>query len=457
MRDFAVLLPAGVWLICLLAVVSCCFIGGQPGESAAGFSLWTFARPHYAMYVPVAERWNASRRPHLNVYQLSLDALEQRALSGFLSGTPVADLIEMERSRVGGAFSGPLEAVGFLDLTEHIQSEGLLEELNEPSFSPWTSRGRIFGLPHDVHPVMLCYRADIVEAAGIHMGDIETWTDFSRVLQPLLADNDRDGKPDRYLLNFWPQQLDVMEALVLQAGGAFFDEQENVVIHSAVNARVISQIVAWCVGPDRIAIDAEEFTPSGNRLKLEGRVIASIMPDWLAGVWKSDMPELAGKLKLMPLPAWEPGGRRTSVWGGSMLGIARSTSDPEAAWDLAKYLYLSRDVARELYVTNGIISPVKKYWQEDFYRDADSFFCGQSPGQAYIALAPEVPRRTSSPFNRFARERVRDVVVGLRDYAIAHEAYAVDDLLEEADRRLKRVQAAVQKVVDRNVFLRSGS
>ena len=128
-------------------------------------------------------------------------------------------------------------------------------------------------------------------------------------------------------------------------GGSYFDERERVAINSEVNAEVIATLATWVTGPGRIAVDAQEFTASGNRLKLEGFVVASIMPDWLGGVWKQDMGDLAGKVKLMPVPAWKEGGCRTTVWGGTMLGIARSTKDPEAAWEMAKHLYLSEDLA----------------------------------------------------------------------------------------------------------------
>ena len=134
--------------------------------------MWLSAPPHYRMYVPMVQEWNATHSDHYNLVLLSLPALERRMLSAFTSGTPAADLLEVERKPAARAFMGPLEGVGFVDLTDRLKSEGLLDKLNAPSFTPWTSRGRNFGLPHDVHPVMLGYRADIVEAAGLEkIGD----------------------------------------------------------------------------------------------------------------------------------------------------------------------------------------------------------------------------------------------------------------------------------------------
>ena len=231
---------------------------------------------------------------------------------------------------------------------------------------------------------------------------------------------------------------------------------KKVAIDSEVNAKVVAKMVTWLTGPRRIAVDAQEFTASGNRLKLEGFVVASIMPDWLGGVWKSDLKGLEGKIKLMPLPAWEKGGCRTSVWGGTMLGIARSSEDPDSAWELAKHLYLSEDLARQLYESNGIISPIKKLWSESFYDVTDPYFMGQAPGREFIKLAESVPQRSSSPFNQITKERVRDAVVAVRRYAEEEGVYELGRLIEVARDELRRAHDDIQRRIDRNVFLGDG-
>src|SRR5262245_3698937 len=292
-----------------------------PAPRGTGMRFWTFARLHHQMYVPQVEAWNRTHATPVQLSLLSINALEQRMLSAFLAETTAAELIEVERRNASRAFAGPLESVGFVDLTERLRSEGLDRKINGASFSPWTSRGRVFGLPHDVHPVMLAYRADIVESAGIDVGQIETWDDFARVLGPLMAERDADGRPKRYLLNLWENHIEVLELLLLQAGGGLFDEAGQPTLDLAVNADVVAQVVAWTAGPQRIAADAPYFSASGNKLLLDGYVLASFMPDWMCNLWRNEIPQLAGKVKLMPLPAWTRDGRRTSVWGGTMVGI----------------------------------------------------------------------------------------------------------------------------------------
>jgi len=455
---FDMLSPGG-WIICALAMISALMLFLWPIAQQEGIVFWLFAKSHQRLYEPQTAAWNAAQRPAERVHLLLLSgsALQRRLLSGFLSGTPLPDLVEAYAQIVAQAFKGPLEDVGFVDLTDLVQAERMDEQINAPSLALWTSRGRIFGLPHDVHPVLLAYRADIVEAAGIDVGAVETWDDFVRVLRPLVRDIDGDGYPDRYLLNIWETNSELIESLMLQAGGALIDAQERLVMHSESNARVLATVVSWTTGPDRIAVNAPEFDAAGNKMRLDGTVLFSLMPDWLTSAWRQDLPKLAEKVKLMPLPAWEQGGRRTTVMGGTMLGIPKRVKDFDSAWRYAKYLYLSPDLARTLFRNTGIISPVKRHWIDPVYDEPSSYFCGQRYGRLYIAAAPDVPPRTSSPYNALAQIKMADSALALKAYAQQHGRYTAAELLPEAGRLLAQAEAEVRAQMQRNVFLEQGN
>ncbi len=448
-------LSPGVRVIIVLGLVASVVVGVRRGLKTDDTTMWVFSRMHYRMYEPFVEEWNRTHDDDVQLTLMSIPALERRVMGGFMSGIPTAELIEVERRMAGRAFAGPLSTVGFVDLTERLASEGLLDRINAPSFSPWTSRHRIFGLPHDVHPVLLCYRADLVEAAGIDVSTIETWSDFAEAMRPLMADKDGDGNPDRYLMSFWPSHVDALEVFLLQAGGGFFNEAGDPIIDSEQNARTIARLATWCEGPGRIAADAPEFSAAGNRLKLDGYVIAAIMPDWLCNFWRSDVPELAGKLKLMPLPAAYPGGPRTSVWGGTMLGIPRSADNFEELWDFANTLYFSDELARTLYREGDIITPIKDHWSDPIFDEPDPFFSGQAKGRLYIEQAPHVPLRHASPFHILARDRVQDSLIRLISHARVHGYESQEDLEPEALRLLQGAQGYVERHMARTAALRN--
>jgi arabinosaccharide transport system substrate-binding protein len=446
-------LSVGSGVVLLLSLVSAVVLGFTPVTSRTATQFWTFTRMHAAIYRPALERWNAQHPDRsVDMTVFALPALERRTMSAFLSRTAMAELLEVERTIAQRAFGGPLEDVGFVDLTDRLRDEGLLDRINPASFSPWTSRGRIFGIPHDVHPVMLAYRADLVEAAGIDVSTIETWEDYFRVMRPLMADGDGDGEPDRYLLSFWETHAEPLEMLLLQAGGGFFDEAGHPTITSEVNVRTLSTLACWLGGPMRVCADAPDFNASGNELKLKGYVVGSFMPDWMCDIFQKEIPQLAGKLRLMPMPAWERGGRRTSVWGGSMLGISKSAPNFDQCWEVAKALYLSPELARKLYEEGDIISPVRSNWSDPIYDEPDAYFCGQAKGRMYIDLAGQIPTRPSSPFTLMARNRVGEALMALAQIARSTDASSPEALFSDAERLLAAADRSVRTAMSRNRF-----
>ncbi|HSI08113.1 MAG TPA: extracellular solute-binding protein [Rariglobus sp.] len=453
-RAFLQLTTPAVWVLLVLAVAASTYVAMRPRHRLEGGVLWTFSRPHSPGYIPVLAEWKREypEKPY-ELVLLDYNALQNRMLSGFLSGTPVADLMEVERNIAARAFTGPLDDVGFVDLTDRLKADGLFDRLNAPSFSPWTSRGRIFGLPHDVHPVLLAYRADIVEAAGIDLSKADTWAKFFAAMRPLMNDTDGDGRPDRFIINFWATNAQAIEMLLIQAGGGFFDANERPALDTEINARVLANLATWSAGPARVAVDAPEFSAAGNALKLNGTVLSALTPDWLTGVWKTDLANLSGKWKLMPLPAWEAGGRRTSVQGGSMLGIPKTTRDFEAAWALAKRLYFAPDHIESFYRQSNIISPLRDSWTLPVFDEPDAYFSGQPVGRLFINQAPNVPPRTSSPYNTLALDRVTNVLVTLTDRVAAGQITNPEELIPEARRLLAEEQRQVARLINRNVFL----
>jgi arabinosaccharide transport system substrate-binding protein len=100
---------------------------------------------------------------------------------------------------------------------------------------------------------------------------------------------------------------------------------------------------------------------------------------------------------------------------------------------------------------------VKRYWTESWYDQPVPFYSGQAPGRLFIELAPTVPLRTNSPFNRGVQTNMRDVLLSLRAYAEANQVSDAEALLPEARRLIGEVEALVTKQMARNVFSREAA
>ncbi len=406
-RTFSLLAIA----IALITLGSVRWLVIRPDPTPATHELWTFAEGHAKLYREQVEQWGITA--DLDITLLGMAALERRMMGGFLSDAPLAGLIEIERRMAARAFAGPEEAIGFTDLAPRLRDEGLLERINPASFGPWRVGEEIFGLPHDVHPVMLSYRVDICERFGVDIASINTWDDFEREMRKVMVDEDGDGEKDHYPIAFGLTHRDQLELLLLQSGGGLFDASGEPMLTSDANIRALVRLSDWIAGVDPIAADARWDTPGGQSQFISGRAVCAFMPDWQCNVWKRDMPQLAGKVRLIPLPAFEPGGRRTSVWGGTMLGIARDDPNQDALWALAKRFYLSAESARSLYETSDIITPIAEYWADPVYDVPDPYFAGQAKGRDYINLAGQIPPRHPSVFNDEALNLVSEVLSAL--------------------------------------------
>jgi arabinosaccharide transport system substrate-binding protein len=340
--------------------------------------------------------------------------------------------------------------VGFLDLTERLEREGLRERLVEERLSLWQARRRVFALPHDVHPVMLAYRADIVAELGIEVDAIRTWNDFVALRTKVQKDFDGDGVIDRYLIDLPIAEPWGLQTLLLQRGVSFFDAEGNLTLDRPETVDTILWYVHQVEGKERIATQAGWGQPLAKAMK-DGWAVFYLTPDWRTAVMQLEAPGVRGLFEVMPLPAWTPGGRRTSVWGGTGLAITRATKRPELAWELAKALYFDPEHLGERFLHTNIIPPLKDSWELPAFKRKNPFFRGQAIGVEYAKLAREVPPSTSTPYSLRASDRLGDVFLkGLEHYRRHGDA----GLREAIARELHTTCRDLEYFMGRNVLAR---
>lgn len=408
-----------------------------------------FAPNHEEAYREVLPEFERQHGVTVQLQLVSQRALQSRLQSALLTGADVPDLVELLEGSIGYFARGPLEDVGFIDLTDRLHSEGLYDAMVESRYSLWASRGRIFALPHDVHPVTLAYRRDLIEELGIDVDALQTWDDFVAMGQKVVADLTGDGHIDRYALDTPLNSTAVIQMLLLQRGGQIFDEQGNVVFDSELTADTIAWYVRQTIGPDRIGYEAG-WGQSLVKAMNDGLVLFFFCPDWRTKAFEMDMPHLHGKLGLMPLPAWEPGGRRTSSWGGTGLAITKSSKNPELAWELAKFLYLDTAELGKRFRSMNIVPPLKAAWDLPAFDEQRPFFGGQPIGRLFADLAPQTPPTYISPYSGLASVKMTDVYLDAIDHYRTHGEVGLKEQIRD---NLARQADYVRKVLARNVFL----
>ncbi|GAB4456871.1 MAG: hypothetical protein OHK0029_15570 [Armatimonadaceae bacterium] len=437
----------------ILAVVSgVLLLVNQPPKKTATLTMWTFARNHYDAYlaaIPAFEKAHPGVTVDLQL--VANNGLAQRLQAAFQADVDVPDLVEIEISSAGTFFRGPLKHIGFADITDRLKAEGLYEKMVASRFAPYTSRGRVFGLPHDVHPVMIGYRRDIFEEEGVDVSQIETWDDFIEVGKRLTIPN------KRYMIEMSDTGRDQIEACLFQRGGGYFNEAGELIFDNEVAV----ETMAWYVP---LVADQRAGKPNPNKIANTlsssfGAVIAQgmeqgyflcvVMPDWRTKLFETDIGKLSGKMGLMPFPAVEPGGARTTTWGGTMLGITRHSKNQDLAWELAKHLYMNETDLAERFAGTNILPPVRAAWDKPAFDAPNPYWSNQKLGREYANLAPMVPSQYTHPFIGTAKSKFSEALTACVQYYASQGEEGFEPFIRET---LKTKADEVRRQIARNPY-----
>src|SRR5262249_6101741 len=228
--------------IFVMALLSGSWLAAHPaGGRRSRLTLWVFSKEHRENYLNVLPTFLAEHPGvPVGIQLVANNTLAARLQAAMVADVDVPEMCEIEITNAGTFFRGPLNEVGFLDLTDRIHRAGLWDQLVRARFAPYTKQGRIFGLPHDVHPVALAYNRVAFEKLGIDPNKIKPWDDFiavgHRVTQP-------DGANPRYLIEMSDNGRDQIEPLLFQRGGGYFDKDGNCILDN----NVAVQTMAWYV------------------------------------------------------------------------------------------------------------------------------------------------------------------------------------------------------------------
>ncbi len=404
-------------------------------EETSTLDFWVFAQTHYDEY---SARVKEFEREHpgctVRLQLLPGTVAFDKLMSAFLAGVGAPDLVEVEIGSIGRFFTGRKEDIGFVDLTERLKAEGWYERIPKARFVPWSNRGGIYGVPHDLHPVVLLYRWDLLEKVGVDLErEVKTWDDFNRVFtRPGVCDLDGDGKVDRYAVMTQKDSSRHFRMLLLQRGSDFFDDQGNVLMDSPLAVDTLKFIHDW-FWRYNIALPSPAWGPDLYGPMKEDRLYCVMAPDWFIGLMRKLAGELAGKWRARPLPLWEPGGCPTSTHGGTMIGITKQCENFELAWELLKFFYFDEEAIATRYEKTKIIAPYMDAWDAPVFHKPDDYVAGPPLGELLTSLGPLVPPVHMDKYSAEAWELMDKAVYR----ALSDPDSGIEAILHEAAEKMR--------------------
>jgi arabinosaccharide transport system substrate-binding protein len=182
----------------------------------------------------------------------------------------------------------------------------------------------------------------------------------------------------------------------------------------------------------------------------DGRVCAVLTPDWRVNDVRRFAPSLGGKLRMIPLPRFNPSDAPTSTWDGTMIGIPREAKRPDDAWKLIETLYLNEAGVETRYRETNILPPLRDAWAKPVFHEPDAFFGGQRTGELFVALADQVPARHVHWATPVAMQALGYVLYEARGYLNAGKP--IDGLHDHVAANLRRADAYVRRVIEHGTF-----
>jgi ABC-type glycerol-3-phosphate transport system substrate-binding protein len=361
-------------------------------QEPVSLELWTFVNTHARWFRSMADSYKNERNPgfELNVSEIAYGDMHDKAQIALQAGGVGApDLVDLEQGRFGGFLRGTGDP-GLIDLTSSLIEGDYLDKLVASREALYTYQGKIYGVEHALCPVVLYYRADVFEEAGVDVSEIKVWDDFLSAGEGLAQD-------DVNLLLF-PEH----EVLLRSRGVDYFDAEGNVTLDSDTSIETME----WTLdlrdkhgmadaGPDG---DGSKYSTTWYGVLKEGKYLAVIGADWYAGFFKDNVPELEGKWKAMALPAFEAGGPRTSCHGGTGCCIVKYSEHIPAAWAFLEYSMLSVEGNARRYEMTNLFPPFIPAMDNPRLHKEEAYFGGQDLGALFAELGPSVPAQYQSPY-----------------------------------------------------------
>jgi arabinosaccharide transport system substrate-binding protein len=442
-----------ILVMSVLAVVGGAAVAWRPAPPpTADLVLWVSAEPHRETYASLVEPFRRRTGKGFVVERLATRTEDVRLVSLFMSGSrDVPDLVEIEIGSAAKYLRPPADQVRLLPLNAFLSASGWIDKVVAARFAPWRKGDVIFGVPHDVHPVAIAYREDFFREAGVDLPAARTWPEFRDACLRFHAHWRSRGVTDRYAIELATGSADHLTPMLLQRHVNPIDGDGR--IHVA-DEKVIDTLVfyAQCVaGPTNIAAQTAGSAGAFARELEAGRVCAMLMPDWRVDELKRYAPGLAGKLRMMPMPVFEPGDARTATWGGTMIGIPRNCKDPAASWALIEFLYFSAEGLAARRRHSGILPPVTTAWADPAYARGDDFFGGQPVGALYVDLAKELPARYATPATPIASAYLSKAIADAAAYVRDRPA-DVDGLRARLRQQMRSSEADLRRRIEHGKF-----
>ena len=378
-------LSLALTLAMLLTMVAGIMTTASAAE-ATQFQFWTFNPLHVEFYEEMAKLWNAKypdRPIELVPTSLGYDDMHNKLLIALQSGTGAPDIVDIEIGKYANYLMGDIQLV---PLNRVVEPE--LGNIVKSRVDIYSKDGKYYGICFHVGASVTYYNKDILAAAGVDPASIVTWDDYAAAGKTVL---EKTGVPMTTVeandpWSFW-QMLTEQGSDLLTPDG-----KPNVNTPEMAKALQFYQ--------DMIKAGTAIVAPGGGHHAEEyygfmngGGAASVTMPFWYLDRFTNYMPDLKGKILVMPNPVFEAGQPRSVGLGGTGTSITKQCKNQDLAMDFLGFAKLSEEGNLKIWEIMGFDPIRKAMWTSEELKKPNKFidYFANFPFDALIAVQDEIP------------------------------------------------------------------
>jgi lactose/L-arabinose transport system substrate-binding protein len=311
------------------------------------------------------------------------------------AGEDLPDVVLVENSHLA-QFVHMGGGVGLMDLTDRVAP--YIEQMNDYKWADCMLDGKYYCMPWDSGPVVMYYRRDVFEAAGLPSEPeevtklIATWDDYLEACRTIkeetgaycFAHNKANNFGRLYEMALWEQGLGYYD---LETGEVTVESPENITTLEMLGKfweeDLVSDNLEW-TDPWYAELGTAELSEGPIATIVEAAWMEVFMKDWIA-------PGTAGLWGAAYMPSVTGAGPRTANDGGSTFVIPAQAPNPEAAWAFVEFTLGNRESQLKMFEVSGFIPSLETTYDDELFEKGQDFFAGQNTFAIYADTVMKIP------------------------------------------------------------------
>lgn len=263
-----------------------------------------------------------------------------------------------------------------------------------PSIWNQVTRGKqVLAVPQDSGPMGNLYRKDILDKAGI-TAPSATWTDFAADAAKVKS------ATGSYLTDLPPNDAGVYIGLLWQAGVKPFTYTggKDVTINlDTAKAQQVGSYWQGLIEKNLVAVDPN-FTSDWYQGLATGKYATWLTAAWGPVFLAGQAKDTAGLWRAAPLPQYTAGASVSANLGGSTSAVLKSSKNPIAAYELAKFINTDPASVKMLNDTQSLFPPQTAVLDSAAFKDqAAAFYGGQKVNGLFAGISDTVDKNFDWP------------------------------------------------------------